>query len=412
MPNERSKTFSTSTPTRPAVDQMRSNPHSIQKRQMPSERSKTFSTSTPTRLAVHGSNEGILAVQCGYMLPLLKARLLKFAPKSQQPPESGSQVDDTPPTFHLLDVGCGSGTSTRALAVLLASCHPTAAQVTGVDISSAILVSAQIKAEAEGLHNVRFLQADIAGSATRDEESKGRRRGILADFIRSKVKKASSRSRDVEEEVDKAVIGTIGLPFERNSFDVVHCHQVLAHVARPVEAIREMMRVVKRRNLLQSTSSSTTTTADSENSKSDLGSKPGGMICLREGDLTTVRITPPSLILDECFKIIRTLHSKQGGEPAAGRFLPDWAREAIREEEKGGAESKSLTTALRKSIGSKKQPEQQKTTTHSTPAVTATQRRWHGGATRADREAYGGHWPGRCRQGLFCEEAVEMGVER
>jgi 2-polyprenyl-3-methyl-5-hydroxy-6-metoxy-1,4-benzoquinol methylase len=382
---------------------------------MSNERSKTFSMSTPTRPAVNGSNEDILAVQCGYMLPLLKARLLELAKKSQQAPEPGIENnDDIPPAFHLLDVGCGSGTITRALAALLASCHPATAQVTGIDISSAILVSAQIKAEAEGLRNVRFLQADVSCFTTHDDESKGRRRGSLAELLKSKVKKVASRSREEEqEEGDKTEVATGGLPFERNSFDVVHCHQVLAHVARPVEAIREMMRVVRRRGNSSQSTSSTTTTADSEsNSKSNPGSNSGGVICLREGDLTTVKIIPPSLILDECFKIIRAVHKKHGGEPAAGKFLAGWAREAIREEEKQQVESKSLTTALMRSIGSKQQSEHPKTTMHSTLTVTATQRRWHGGVTRADREAYGYHWPGRCRQGLFSEEAVEMGVER
>jgi ubiquinone/menaquinone biosynthesis C-methylase UbiE len=35
------------------------------------------------------------------------------------------------------------------------------------------------------------------------------------------------------------------LPFPSGSFDVVHAHQVLQHVADPVAALREMVRVCR-----------------------------------------------------------------------------------------------------------------------------------------------------------------------
>src|SRR4051812_9608465 len=48
-----------------------------------------------------------------------------------------------------------------------------------------------------------------------------------------------AQSADVE-----CVLGDVhALPFEDGSFDVVHAHQVLQHVADPVQALREMARV-------------------------------------------------------------------------------------------------------------------------------------------------------------------------
>ena len=58
------------------------------------------------------------------------------------------------PTDDVLDVGCGTGRSTRDAARL------TSGSVLGVDLSSRMLERAGGKAEAEDLHNVRFEQAD------------------------------------------------------------------------------------------------------------------------------------------------------------------------------------------------------------------------------------------------------------
>ncbi|KAF1823874.1 S-adenosyl-L-methionine-dependent methyltransferase, partial [Dissoconium aciculare CBS 342.82] len=224
----------------------------------------------------------------------------------------------SPPPFHLLDIGCGSGKLTRAFAAHFAAAGFPAARVTGVDISAAVLVSARAQAEAEGFGpNVRFLRADPKGG---------------------------------------------GLPFEESRFDVVHCHQVLAHVSRPADAIAEMIRVVKKRRT---------------------GPPPGGLICLREGDLTTVRVTPASPLLEECFGVICAAHRSQGGEPAAGRHLAEWAREAIARKRWGEGGQRGKEEKKKKKKGKN---------------------------AEADREAYGGHWPGRCRQGMFFEAAAAMGV--
>jgi SAM-dependent methyltransferase len=56
---------------------------------------------------------------------------------------------------HVLDVGCGTGHTTRA-----ASRRAIGGDALGVDLSRAMLARAAERAAAEGLHNVRFEQAD------------------------------------------------------------------------------------------------------------------------------------------------------------------------------------------------------------------------------------------------------------
>lgn len=59
------------------------------------------------------------------------------------------------PTDHVLDVGCGSGGSTRDLARIA-----TAGHVTGVDLSTSMLGLASTISADEGLDNVKFLRGD------------------------------------------------------------------------------------------------------------------------------------------------------------------------------------------------------------------------------------------------------------
>lgn len=59
------------------------------------------------------------------------------------------------PTDHVLDVGCGTGDTSRAAARLARD-----GDVLGVDLSSAMLARARERAAEEGLHNVTFGQAD------------------------------------------------------------------------------------------------------------------------------------------------------------------------------------------------------------------------------------------------------------
>ena len=63
----------------------------------------------------------------------------------------------------------------------------------------------------------------------------------------------------------RLVTGDIhNLPFPSGSFNVVHAHQVLQHVADPVAALREMVRVCR----------------------------PGGVVAVRDGDLQRLHLVP------------------------------------------------------------------------------------------------------------------------
>jgi SAM-dependent methyltransferase len=60
------------------------------------------------------------------------------------------------PTAHVLDVGCGNGLTTREAARLA-----SAGSATGVDLSTRMLDQARRRAAADGLTNVKFVQADV-----------------------------------------------------------------------------------------------------------------------------------------------------------------------------------------------------------------------------------------------------------
>lgn len=83
-------------------------------------------------------------------------------------------------------------------------------------------------------------------------------------------------------------------------FDVVHAHQVLQHVADPVGALREMLRVTR----------------------------PGGLVAARDSDYGHFSWHPGSPGLDRWLELYDTAARANGGEPNAGRMLLAWAHEA------------------------------------------------------------------------------------
>ncbi len=84
------------------------------------------------------------------------------------------------------------------------------------------------------------------------------------------------------------------------SFDVVHAHQVLQHLADPVAALRELRRVVR----------------------------PGGVVAVREADYGAMTWYPAVEELDEWHEAYCRLARGNHGEPDAGRRLPGWASAA------------------------------------------------------------------------------------
>jgi SAM-dependent methyltransferase len=149
-------------------------------------------------------------------------------------------------TDRLLDIGAGAGTITADLAGIVA-------RVTATEIGPDELTLTRATAAERGVTNIDFRVADIHG-----------------------------------------------LPFEDASFDVTHAHQVLQHIADPVQALREMARVTK----------------------------PGGLVAVRDSDYAGFCWWPRIPALDSWLDLYRTAARANGGEPDAGRRLLSWAHAA------------------------------------------------------------------------------------
>jgi SAM-dependent methyltransferase len=148
----------------------------------------------------------------------------------------------------LLDVGCGVGTITWDLAERVAP-----GRVLGVDTTQEILESAR-----------------------------------------------RNRPVGTKVEVELRIGDVYALDLPDDSFDVVHAHQVLQHLADPVAALREMRRVCR----------------------------PGGLVAARDADYAAMTWFPASDGITRWLDVYRSVHRGNGSEPDAGRRLLSWARAA------------------------------------------------------------------------------------
>ncbi|MEO3814174.1 methyltransferase domain-containing protein [Sphaerisporangium sp. B11E5] len=152
------------------------------------------------------------------------------------------------PGMSVLDVGCGPGTITADLARLVAP-----GRVVAVDAAEGIVEQARELMASQGLENVVCEVGDV-----------------------------------------------YDLGYDAGSFDVVHAHQVLQHVADPVGALAAMRRVCR----------------------------PGGLVAARDSDYAAFTFHPEVPELAEWSGLYHRLARANGGEPDAGRRLLSWAREA------------------------------------------------------------------------------------
>jgi ubiquinone/menaquinone biosynthesis C-methylase UbiE len=152
------------------------------------------------------------------------------------------------PGVSVLDLGCGPGTITVDIARRVSP-----GRVTGVDIAESIVEAARGHAEDNGVRNATFSVADA-----------------------------------------------YALPFPDASFDIVHAHQVLQHLARPVDALREALRVLK----------------------------PGGLLAVRDVDYGGVTWYPTIQGLTDWMRTYQAVARYDNGEPDAGRMLKSWVRAA------------------------------------------------------------------------------------
>ena len=147
----------------------------------------------------------------------------------------------------LLDVGIGPGTITLDLARRLSE-----GWVVGIDSAPAAVAATQTIAAAQGVKNLRLLVGDV-----------------------------------------------YQLGFADASFDVVHAHQLVQHLAHPVTALREMRVCV-----------------------------PGGLVAVRDADYSAMTWHPPSRALTRWLQLYQEVARSNGGEPDAGRRLLGWAHAA------------------------------------------------------------------------------------
>lgn len=157
-------------------------------------------------------------------------------------------LDRIGPGTDLLDVGCGPGTITVDLARIVAP-----GRVVGIDRAEEIVEAARRDAAAAGVPGVEFRSGDA-----------------------------------------------YALPVEDASFDAVHAHQVLQHLADPVTALREMRRACR----------------------------PDGVVAVRDGDYAGMHWYPADPLLDRWLDLYRRAARGTGGEPDAGRHLLAWALRA------------------------------------------------------------------------------------
>lgn len=140
------------------------------------------------------------------------------------------------------DIGCGIGTISCWMAEQVG---PTGA-VYGIDISPEQIALARREAERRNLENTHFSVASAEAT---------------------------------------------GLPPE--SFDLVFCRFVLMHLARPLDALREMRTLVR----------------------------PGGLLVCEDGDFASPFCEPPSPAFDRCFELYRALGEQRGADFRIGPRL-------------------------------------------------------------------------------------------
>jgi ubiquinone/menaquinone biosynthesis C-methylase UbiE len=152
------------------------------------------------------------------------------------------------PGQDLLDVGCGPGTITADLALLVAP-----GQVVGLDAAPDVVAWAQEHARGMGLANVRFEVGDL-----------------------------------------------FALGYPDASFDVIHLHQVLQHLADPASALLELRRVLR----------------------------PDGLLAARDSDYGAFSWAPADPMLDRWLEVYLAVTARNGHDARIGPRLLGLAHEA------------------------------------------------------------------------------------
>ena len=175
--------------------------------------------------------------------PVLRFHNLRTAANS-----AAYLLDSILPNMQICDIGCGPGTITTDLATLVPD-----GQVVGIDMGQDVIETARSMAAERGLKNARFQVGDAHA-----------------------------------------------LGFPDHTFDIVHSHQVLHHLADPVSALREWRRVTR----------------------------PGGIVACRESDFESGTHYPEIKAVTSFKDVYMKTVRSRGGEPNGGRHLIAWARKS------------------------------------------------------------------------------------
>ena len=138
------------------------------------------------------------------------------------------------------------------------------------------------------------ITADLA-----ERVAPGRVVGLDAAAGALEAARATLRERGLSEQVELTCGDIMALPFEDASFDVVHAHQVLQHLADPVGALAEMRRVTR----------------------------PGGIVAVRDAVYSAMTWFPEPAGMEQWRSVYMATARTNGGEPDAGSRLLSWARE-------------------------------------------------------------------------------------
>jgi ubiquinone/menaquinone biosynthesis C-methylase UbiE len=150
------------------------------------------------------------------------------------------------PGMRLLDIGCGPGSITSGLAQRVAP-----AETIGIDPSPSVIETA--RSLANGIAHLAFEVGDIYQP-----------------------------------------------PFGAETFHAIFAHQVLQHLRRPVEALKQAQTLLKR----------------------------GGVVGMRDVDWGSTTFYPDSRGMRRFLTLYYELARRNGAEPDAGRHLRRWFREA------------------------------------------------------------------------------------
>ena len=161
------------------------------------------------------------------------------------------------PGMTVLDCGCGPGTITIGLAEAVAP-----GEAVGVDLEASQVDRARAQAIERGIPHLRFETGNV-----------------------------------------------YKLPYGDKTFDAGFSHALLEHLSDPVNAIKEIHRVLK----------------------------PGGIIGIRAPDWAGTLVAPPNPVLETAFNLYYTFAQHNGGNPFIGRHLRALLREAGFVNTKGSA---------------------------------------------------------------------------